>query len=58
LPGSIWRTIASVRIWPSWTRKSSLALVPTGRGPGAAINRPPALRSRTGETSSLPLQRQ
>lgn len=59
LPDSKCRTIASVRIWPSWTRKSSLALVPTGRGLlGAARNRPPALRSRTRETSSLPLQRQ
>ncbi len=58
LPGSLCRTIASVLIWPSWTRKSSLVFMPTGRGPGAAINKPPALRSWTRETSSLPLQRQ
>ena len=58
LPSSICRTIASALICPSWTRKSSLAFIPTGRGLGVAINRPPALRSRTGETSSVPLQRQ
>lgn len=58
LPGTMCRTMASTRIWPSWTRKSSRALVPTGSGLVAAINRPPALRSRTRETSSIPLQRQ
>jgi hypothetical protein len=58
LPGSICRTIASARICPSWTRKSSLAFVPTGRGTRVARNRPPALTSRTRETSSLPLQHQ
>jgi len=45
------RTTASVLICPSWTRKSSLAFIPTGRGPGVAMDRPPAPRSRTRETS-------
>src|SRR6266849_6882627 len=57
-PGSKCRTIASALICPPWTRKSTLAFIPTGCRPAVAMNRPPAPRSRTRETSSLPSQRQ
>jgi hypothetical protein len=51
-------TAASALICPSWTRKSSLTVAPTVRGPSVSRNKPFALRSRTRETSSRPLQRQ
>jgi hypothetical protein len=57
-PGTTCRMIASVRICPSLTRKSTLVVAPMARGCGVSRNNPPRLRSRTRETSSRPLQRQ
>src|SRR2546425_1422489 len=48
------RTRASALIGPSGTRKSILAFSPTGFAFDVAMHKPPALRSRTRETSSRP----
>src|SRR5215467_15717686 len=53
-----WHTIASPLICPSSTRKSTLAVAPTGRGAAVSIKIPPTLRFRTRERLSRPLLRQ
>ena len=53
-----WRTTASALICPSCTRKSIVALSPTGRVSTVSTNRPPKLRFRTRDTSSRPPQDQ
>jgi hypothetical protein len=57
-PGFTCRTTASALICPSWTRKSTLALEPTGLGLAVSTNRPPRLTSRTCAVSSRSLHRQ
>src|SRR6202047_5015568 len=56
LPGFTCRTTASALIFPSSKRKSSLIVVSTSRAFSVSTNKPPILRSRTREVSSLPLQ--